>query len=101
MSDKEKLSVWKYKFPEPTYNLPAPWVSSMAQGLGIKVLALAHEMTSQEKFMDAALMALKALMVPFVYDDHEYWSKSCSARGRNLETKENLQKLATDGVSDK
>jgi hypothetical protein len=52
----------------------------MAQGLEIKVLALTHKMTSQEKFMGAALMALKALLFPFVYDDHVYRSKSCSAR---------------------
>lgn len=64
LSDKGEFSVWEYKFPEPTYHLPAPWVSGMAQGLGIKVLALAHKMTLQEKFMDAALRALKAFLVP-------------------------------------
>jgi heparosan-N-sulfate-glucuronate 5-epimerase len=62
LSDKAGFSVWEYTFPEPTYNLPSPWVSGMAQGLGIEVLALAHKTSLDEKYMEAALRALDAFL---------------------------------------
>ncbi len=64
LSHKGTFSVWEYNFAWQKYNLTAPWVSGMAQGLGIKVLVLAHKMTSNENFINAALKALQAFTTP-------------------------------------
>lgn len=64
LSHKGAFSVWEHKFPWKIYNLKAPWVSGLAQGLGIKVLVLAHKQTLNEKFINAALKALQAFITP-------------------------------------
>jgi len=61
---KESFSVWEYAFPWKIYNLNPPWVSGMAQGLGIKVLVLAYKETGNEEFIKLAFDALKAFIVP-------------------------------------
>lgn len=62
--EKGLFSVWKYDFPERTYHLMPPWVGGMAQARGSQVLFLAHKITLNEKFMDAALRALQSLTIP-------------------------------------
>lgn len=64
LSHKGAFSVWEYKFPCRIYGLKAPWVSGMAQGLGIEVLVLAHKITSDDKFINAARKALDAFATP-------------------------------------
>ena len=61
---KERFSVWEYAFPWKVYNLNPPWVSGMAQGLGIKVLVLAYKENGNEDFLRLAFDALKAFTVP-------------------------------------
>ncbi len=60
LSDKGVFSVWEYNFPWKLYNLRPPWVSGMAQGLGIKVFVLAYKETGNEEFIKLAFDALKA-----------------------------------------
>ena len=53
---KGNYSVWVYssKITYPNFTLEPPWVSGMAQGLGIEVLAHAYNLTGDEKYLKAA-----------------------------------------------
>jgi len=64
LSNKGSFSVWEYDFPWEIYNLRPPWVSGMAQGLGIKVLVSACKMTEDKKFMKCAFEAFKSFTIP-------------------------------------
>ena len=64
LSDKGGFSVWEYNFPWKIYNLRPPWVSGMAQGLGIKVFVLAYKESGNEEFIKLAFDALRAFRVP-------------------------------------
>ncbi len=54
------FALWLHNFPQPSYNLKAPWVSGMAQGQGISALLRAHEITSDKSYVDAAILASQA-----------------------------------------
>ena len=62
---KGNYSVWVYssKITYPNFTLEPPWVSGMAQGLGIEVLAHAYNLTGDEKYLKAAQLALNAFFV--------------------------------------
>lgn len=64
--DKGKFGVWHYDFRwiTPGYVCSPPWISSMAQGLGISVLIRACEMTKNEKYLEIAKKALVSFEVP-------------------------------------
>ncbi len=64
--DKDRCGVWYYNFPwfSPGYKCNPPWISSMAQGLGISVLIRAWEMTENEKYLKTAEKALASFEVP-------------------------------------
>jgi len=64
--DKGKFGVWHYDFPwiTPGYLCSPPWISSMAQGLGISVLVRACEMTKNVKYLEVAKKALTSFEVP-------------------------------------
>lgn len=64
LSKKDHLFVWEYNFPWQIYHLCPPWVSGMAQGLGIKVLVLAYKATSNKEFINIAFDALQTFMGP-------------------------------------
>ena len=52
---KGNYSVWVYssKITYPNFTLEPPWVSGMAQGLGIEVLTHAYNLTGDEKYLKA------------------------------------------------
>ena len=51
----DDLFVWEYYFPWKRYGLKPPWISGLAQGLGIKALTLAYKETGNEKLIKLAL----------------------------------------------
>jgi len=52
---------WEYLFDFNASGLRmrAPWISAMAQGLGISVLVRAHEVSGDTRYLDGALLALE------------------------------------------
>lgn len=57
------FGVWEYQNEKPVYRLSPPWVSALAQGFGIQVLARAHKITGEEKYMETAKNAVNAFFV--------------------------------------
>jgi hypothetical protein len=57
---RDNYSVWIYNIPSLTYGIPMPWVSGMAQGVGIQTLLLAYNLTKDDKYMITAESALKS-----------------------------------------
>ena len=57
------FGVWEYDSRRSIYNLDPPWVSGMAQGLGIQVLGRAYNITRREKYLNVAKNALNAFFV--------------------------------------
>ncbi|MDY6964340.1 MAG: D-glucuronyl C5-epimerase family protein [Halobacteriota archaeon] len=56
-------SVWEYNFPWPDRNLTPPWISGMAQGQGIQVLARAYNITSDQKYLEVANSSLQVFYI--------------------------------------
>lgn len=55
---------WTHHFPYPhSLPLPAPWLSAMAQGQGASLLVRIHAETGEQRFADAALLALEPFAV--------------------------------------
>jgi heparosan-N-sulfate-glucuronate 5-epimerase len=56
---------WMHLHPyKHTYPLNPPWLSSMAQGEGASLLVRLHLATGDDRFAEAALLALQPLRVP-------------------------------------
>jgi hypothetical protein len=58
--NEHDVHVWYYRFNYPSYNLRSPWVSGMAQGVGISVLAKAYLLSGDPSFLSTAQLALRA-----------------------------------------
>jgi tetratricopeptide (TPR) repeat protein len=59
-------SLWTYNFPWPFYEgLNPPYSSALAQSAGIDILILAHNMTGDEKYKDAADKAFGSFLVDY------------------------------------
>jgi len=56
-------SILDFKFPWPPYKLEPLWHSGMAQGLALKALIRAHEISGDKKFLNAAEMILNSFFV--------------------------------------
>jgi len=56
------FGVWEYYYPW-TYNLTPPWISALAQGVGVQFLSRIYKITGEEKYLEAAKLALNALSV--------------------------------------
>lgn len=54
---REDFGVWEYHF-DNNFGAKAPWISGMAQGLGISVLSEAYVLTGKEKYLDCARRVL-------------------------------------------
>jgi heparosan-N-sulfate-glucuronate 5-epimerase len=55
---------WTHLFPYPhSLPLPAPWLSAMAQGQGASLLVRLHAHTGEQRFGEAALLALRPFAV--------------------------------------
>lgn len=57
------FSLLVYEFPWATYNLKPPWYSGMAQGLGLRALVIGHQLTGDDKYLDAAKLILNSFFV--------------------------------------
>jgi heparosan-N-sulfate-glucuronate 5-epimerase len=60
---KGNYSILPFYFPRPDYNLEPPWQSGMAQGKALQVLARAHEITGDQKYLDTAKKLLNSFFV--------------------------------------
>src|SRR5207249_1427130 len=56
-------SIFEYKFPWHTYNLTSPWHSGMAQGLALRNLMRAHELTGNDVYLQAGNSIVNAFYV--------------------------------------
>lgn len=78
-SVKSNFSVWEYNYTSYAYrDIPLPYVSGMAQGLGINALALAYTTTGDKKYITAANQALNAFFIDVgnggvTYKDKDGW----------------------------
>lgn len=64
--ERDNYSVWEYSsiISYPNFTLNPPWVSAMAQGQGIQVLAYAYDLTGDKKYLNAAKSALNSFYIP-------------------------------------
>lgn len=60
---KIEFGVWEYSFPWKIYNLSPPWVSGMAQAVGIQILVRAYKITGNNIYLNPAKKALNAFFV--------------------------------------
>lgn len=81
-----RFGVWEYHFPWSIYKLKPPWVSGMAQGCGLQVLAKAYEATGDKKYLEAAALARNAFLVEvrdggvtYKDRDDEWWYEEYAA----------------------
>jgi heparosan-N-sulfate-glucuronate 5-epimerase len=59
-------SLWVYDFPWPFYGgLTPPYSSALTQSAGIKILILAHNMTGDKKYLDAADKTFGSFLVDY------------------------------------
>lgn len=71
------ISVWNHHFDwEYRDTLKSPWYSALSQGQGISCLLRAHQLTNEERYLDAAEKALGSFLVGMekggvVYRDEE------------------------------
>lgn len=60
---KGNYSMLYYNFSWPTYEMPNPWRSGMAQGLAIRALSNAHEISNDSRYLDASDLLLNSFYV--------------------------------------
>lgn len=60
--DEYDYGIWEYHYPW-SYNLQPPWVSGLAQGVGVQLLSRAWKVTGETKYLTKASAALKAFFV--------------------------------------
>jgi hypothetical protein len=75
-----EYGVWEYVFPLPIYELKPPWVSAMAQSLGVQVLVRAYAVSGERRYLEAAKHAIQAFYVEvkdggvtYKDSDDEWW----------------------------
>jgi D-glucuronyl C5-epimerase C-terminus len=65
-SDRGNYSLWEYSFPWPYYAcLSPPYASGIAQALGMEVLMLAHKITQNSKYIEAAKKSFGAFLIDY------------------------------------
>ncbi len=64
LKNRKGFFVWEHDFDLKYYSLEKPWVSALAQGLGISVLLRAHKSTGRKIFLKRAKQALTAFNYP-------------------------------------
>ena len=57
------FKAWVYEFPWPSYNLDPGWISGMAEGLGIEVLAKAYQITGKTGYIETAQEHRKSFFI--------------------------------------
>lgn len=88
---RDDIIVWEYKYPWPTYNNTPPFQSGMSQASAIKVLAMAYDLTGEEKYIEAAKKGLGAFFVEvdkggITYKDKDgWWYEEYAQSGLDIE----------------
>lgn len=60
----QNYSILEYNFPYPPTNMPeSGWRSGMAQGVALQALVKAHEVTKDEKYLNAADLILNSFFI--------------------------------------
>lgn len=79
IQDENGFGVWQYSYPF-SYGLVPPWISGLAQGVGIQVLSRCYRMTGDDKYYEAARSALGAFFksvddggVTYMDDEDSWW----------------------------
>jgi len=62
--EQQEEGKWYYHFTWKEKKVEAPWISGMAQGLGISVLLRAWQLAEAPKYLNAAEQAFKILEIP-------------------------------------
>lgn len=57
--------LWRYDFPQSTFEAGPGWISGMAQGLALACFAGAHVLSGDQRYLDAAAQAFDAMVAPF------------------------------------
>lgn len=52
--------VWEYGYPWPTYNITSNFISGMSQSAAVRLLAIAHNLTGEERYIQAARKGLES-----------------------------------------
>ena len=60
---KDDTLVWEYNYSWPTYNNTPSWRSGMTQAKSIKVLAVAYNLTRDEKYIETARKGLRIFSI--------------------------------------
>ena len=67
---RDDILLWEYNFPfEMRNHLSAPWRSALAQGQAISVLIRAHQLTEDERYVEAAHQGYRGFH--YLARDHE------------------------------
>ena len=64
ISDERMGDYWLTDVPKPEYRIHKAWPSAFAQSRGISILLRGHQLTDDEKYLDAATKALKIYEIP-------------------------------------
>lgn len=66
-ADGRRFPVWEYEFPWSSggVSVPAPWISGMAQGLGLALFAEAYKRTNSPVWRSRTYEVLNSLYVPW------------------------------------
>jgi heparosan-N-sulfate-glucuronate 5-epimerase len=84
---KGNFSVWEYTFDNPAYGCTKPWVSAMAQGEGLSVLARAYVLTGNISYTDVAEEVILSFEVEMsaggvrYTDSSGVWFEECADEG--------------------
>jgi len=94
LADRGIYGVWLYDFPwiAPSYVCKVPWVSCLAQGLGISVMVRAWMLTKNNDYLLTAKKALASFEVPVPkggvlrIDENGFWwyDEYCCTKSANV-----------------
>jgi heparosan-N-sulfate-glucuronate 5-epimerase len=88
---KDGIFVWEYKYPWPTYNNTPSFISCMSQASAIKVLAMAYDLTGEEKYIEAAKKGLDVFFIEvenggITYKEGDgWWYEEYAQEGMDIE----------------
>ena len=86
---KNNFRVWEYEFPWPYYNLDSGWISGMAEGLGIEVLAKAYQITTDKIYIKISKDHLRSFFIKVenggvldIDENGEWWYLEYAQEGK-------------------
>jgi len=77
-NERNDTLVWEYKYAWPTYNITSNFISGMSQSAAVRLLAIAHNLTGEERYIHAARKGLEAFYLEIdqggvTYKDEDGW----------------------------